>query len=145
MESSLQEIAPEDLVKGKSYIIKDLSPPPPRTQYNANTCYEWTGTFDENFEFNYGNPANPELYINSQFINVSCLGDGYVNYIDDEHQTKTFLNMVPLNHRRNAFYEKKHAAMGSGGGRKRRRRYSIKNKKKRQKKRRNTKSKKYRK
>ena len=145
MESSLQEIAPEDLVKGKSYIIKDLSPPPPRTQYNANTCYEWTGTFDENFEFNYGNPANPELYINSQFINVSCLGDGYVNYIDDEHQTKTFLNMVPLNSRRNAFYEKKDAAVGSGGGRKRRRRYSIKNKKKRQKKRRNTKSKKYRK
>ena len=145
MESSLREIAPEDLVKGKSYIIKDLSPPPPRTQYNANTCYEWIGTFDENFEFNHGNPANPQLYINSQFINVSCLGDGYVNYIDDEHQTKTFLNMVPLNHRRNAFYEKKHAGVGAGGGRKRRRRYSIKNKKKRQKKRRNTKSKKYRK
>ena len=145
MESSLLEIAPEDLVKGKSYIIKDLSPPPPRTQYNANTCYkEWFGTFDD-FEFYHGNPANPQLYIISQFINVSCRGDGYVNYIDDEHQTKTFLNMVPLNPRRYAFYEKIDAAVGFGGGRKRRHHYSRKNKKKRQKKRRNTKSKKYRK
>jgi hypothetical protein len=141
---SLREIAPENLVKDKRYIIEDLYPNPP-TQYNANTCYTWTGTFDENNEINYGNHANPELYIRSKFNDVSCLETGYVNYENTALRTKTFLNMVPLNPRRYAFYEKIDPAMAAGGGRKRTRRYSIKNKKKRQKKKRNTKSKKYRK
>ena len=144
METSSREIAPEYLVKGKSYIIKVLSPNPP-TQYNAYTCYKWIGTFDENDEINYGNHANPDLYIRSRFNDVSCLETGYVNYIHTDHHQRSFMNMVPLNPRRYAFYEKIDAAMAAGGGSKRRRRYSIKNKKKRQKKRRNTKSKKYRK